>query len=101
MEIEDKKLYEKALKYKGESSQLDILIEELSEAIHATVKYKRLKEGLYEKEVLKEHLIEELGDVQIMINQTLINFNAENEFELVMSRKIERLKKRLKSLEEK
>lgn len=101
MEEYEKKLYIKALKLKGEGSQLDILGEEAAEVIHAASKYKRANEGLYEKSVLRDNLIEELSDLHIMINQILTNFDAEDDFNTIVKQKLARLDKRLDILETK
>lgn len=92
-------LYERALKLKGETSQIDIAVEELAELMQALIKYKR-NEGLYEKILLKENIVEELADVQIMIKQLIYNFDVNKEFIEMKNKKLERLKQRLDILEE-
>lgn len=96
---EAQKLYKKALELKGELSQILICIEEMGELNQALIKYVR-NEG-YEKVVLKDKIIEELADVQIMVEQLVVSFNIKDEFELERARKLERLKKRLEIMENK
>lgn len=97
--VDNKDLYEKALLLKGEISQLDITIEECSELVQAIIKYKR-NEGLYEREVLKEKIAEELCDVKVMIEQMLVTLDVEEEFNKMYDKKINRLRKRLELTEQ-
>ena len=101
IDVYSKELYTKALKIKGELSQLDISVEECAEYIQSLIKIKRCKEGLYEKEVAIEKSVEEASDVVIMIEQMLVTFDKEKLFNDIKKRKLERLEKRLKMLEEK
>jgi hypothetical protein len=91
----EKNLYEKALVMKGETAQIDISVEESAEFIQSLIKIKRCNEKLYDKEIAIEKMIEESADVMIMINQMIITFQKEKEFEQMKKKKLERLEKRL------
>ncbi len=97
---ETKKLYQKALRLKGLENQLDITIEEISELLQAIIKWRRAKIESYEKIVLVEHLSEEIGDTEIMLEQLKLSFNIEKEVDEFKNKKLKRLEKRLKILEE-
>ena len=100
VEVRSKELYTRALKLKGEISQIDISVEECAEYIQSLIKIKRCNEGLYEKDVAIEKSIEEAVDVIIMIEQMIITFNKEELFNDMKKRKLDRLDKRLNLLEE-
>lgn len=97
--IKNKELYERALLLKGIESQIDITVEEMSEATHALLKYKRLKENIITKDEAIDKIYNELADVQIMIEQMLISFDIEKKFDECKQYKLERLRKRLEILE--
>ena len=93
----EKQLYLKALSMKGETTQIDISVEESAEFIQSLIKIKRCNENLYDKEVAIEKMIEESADVMIMINQMIITFSKEEYFETMKIQKLKRLEKRLEN----
>jgi NTP pyrophosphatase (non-canonical NTP hydrolase) len=62
-----KQIYEKALTAWGRTFQMDMLVEECAELIHAIQKYKRCP--------TVDNVIEELADVEIMCEQMRLIFN--------------------------
>jgi len=69
----EKELYKRAVKYWGPGLQIEMMIEEASELIHALQKYKRHKD-----EDTTMHVCEEIADTQIMINQMALIFSKED-----------------------
>ena len=90
--IMNKTIYKEALDLWGFDTQLEMIVEECAELIHAIKKYKRDKCGVYD-------VIEECADVEIMLEQMREVFNSEIENCKLM--KIERLKNRIKIEKEK
>lgn len=88
MTSEERKIYEAALDKWGVLDQLFMLFEEVSELLNAVCKARRGR-------VQKEDIITELADVQIMLEQVTLIFNAEEEVGEEKKRKLERLKERL------
>ena len=78
-----------AIKHYGRDSQIDMMIEEMSELIKALLKYRR---SGYHQTLLCE-IREEMADVRIMLDQMKILFGATDGEE---ARKIRRLSERLK-----
>jgi len=81
-------LEEAVLKF-GQDAQLEMIIEECAELIHAIQKFKRnaCKETL-------DHVVEELADVEIMIDQSKFLFDQKDILD-VRKRKIYRLRQRI------
>lgn len=100
-EMNFEELYERAHKLKGLGPQLDITLEECAELIQAIIKYRRSHDK-YDIEVVKEHLAEEVADVEIMIEQLRVSFG--NEFDKLVAiykaQKLNRLRKRLDILDD-
>ena len=89
-------LYNKALNFWGERAQLDQVIEEAAELIVAVNHYKRRRAGS-----LRE-VIEEMADMTIMLGQLLeLLDDHRDEYTQVVDYKIQRLRERLLSYEEK
>ncbi len=70
-------IYKQAITKWGNSSQIEMLIEECSEVIQATQKLKR---AFYSKDSdrikkAEEHICEELADLSIMLEQMYIVFD--------------------------
>ena len=84
----NKQLYNKALKKYGLKMQLIVAIEELSELAKEICKVIRNKCNI-------NHLIEEIADVEIMIEQLRCFYELGLSVEIVKKEKLERLKKRL------
>ena len=81
--------YKKAIKTYGEKAQKLMAIEEMSELTKEICKDFRGK-------LNREHLIEEMADVTITIDQLMMMYGISgNEIEQMRERKIDRLKERL------
>jgi hypothetical protein len=91
MTKEEKDLYKSVLETWGLQGQIYMVIEESSELINALCKLKRGRVDLSE-------VITELADVQIMIEQMLVAFNCEEDFEKEKAFKLNRLKGLLKKV---
>jgi NTP pyrophosphatase (non-canonical NTP hydrolase) len=88
-EIEIFNTYKQAIETYGEKAQKLMAIEEMSELTKEICKDFR---GLLDR----EHLIEELADVTITIDQLMIMYEISgNELQQMCERKIERLKERM------
>lgn len=83
------RVFEKCLKEYGDTAQMDMLIEEMSELIQAVMKWRRAgnsqARGMY-----RTHIIEELADVKIMARQMEILFDCTEELEGWIDYKVER-----------
>lgn len=96
----DKKLLlevcEKCIEKYGEEKQMDIAIEEMSELIKAICKWKRNTKPS-EAVSLRDNVIEELVDVNIVCQQLYMMFVGESEtqFNSLMLFKLNRQKERL------
>lgn len=82
----------------GTAAQTDIAIEECSELIKALVKGRRNAKKGIDKE-LKEAIIDEIADVEIMMNQLIIIHSCRKEVEERIDFKIDRQIERLKNYE--
>lgn len=83
-------LYRAAIEAWGEDAQLDVAIEELSELIKEICKQKR-GIGVF------EHLVEEVADVEIMLEQIKLIFHiAEEDVAWWKSYKLSRLAENLR-----
>lgn len=82
----------RAVKTWGESSQVDIAIEEMAELTKALCKIKRAQAGC-EVTAAIGNVVEEMADVQIMLDQLRIIFHRSTEE--VEEAKLERLAGRL------
>lgn len=86
----------KCIEKYGEEKQMDIAIEELSELIQAICKWKR-NTNPAETISLRDHVIEELVDVEIVSKQLYMMFvgESETEYEAMKRFKLNRQKERL------
>lgn len=86
----------KCIEKYGEEKQMDIAIEELSELIQAICKWKRNTTPA-DTVVLRDHVIEELVDVEIVSKQLYMMFvgDSEEEYEAMKRFKLNRQKERL------
>lgn len=91
--MENKEVYIEAIKQWGDVAQVFMFIEEVGELLQEISKQYRGKSS-------KDKIAEELADVQIMLEQMTILFNAEDLINTFKYNKINRLKMRLKSLKE-
>ena len=80
----------------GEDSQLDVAIEEMSELIKELIKYKRSKIHSREKQATsREHVIEEIGDVMLMLEYLKLIFDIKpEEVEQIIKQKTMRVRER-------
>lgn len=89
-------IYKQAIFTFGVNTQLDVLIEEMSELTQALLKLRRGKrhDPFMEQigtQHIKANVIEEIADVSICLDQAIIIFACENEVEKVRRKKIMRL----------
>jgi len=87
-------LFEDCLTYWGEEAQLEMVQEECAELILAIFHYNRGREGS------KDNLIEELGDVWLMVSQ-MIHYYGQDEVEKMIDLKSERTLNKLNKYKEK
>ena len=81
-------LYDQVCDKWGIKAQLDVAIEELSELIKEICKFKRGFEN-------REHLAEEVADVEIMCEQLRFIFDFDDEVDNFKNLKLKRLEERL------
>lgn len=89
---EKNKILVRAIATYGEESQMNIAIEEMAELTKALCKYKRAQ-ATCEKDAAIGNIIEEMGDVQIVLDQLKIIFK--NDTKQMQNFKLQRLEKRL------
>ncbi len=91
--------FREALELWGEEFQMDMMIEEMSELTQALCKLKRAKrKRLRPSHVVPElasHVVEEMADVQVMIDQMTILFGIET-FNVVYRQKVKSLEERIR-----
>ena len=76
--------------------QLLMICEEMGELIQAISKMERLMDGKDKKNKHKQHIIEEIADVQIMLDELMLYYDIDpDEVKNLKSEKIQRLKKRM------
>ena len=86
---------ERAIEVYGKDMQLNVAIEEFSELIKEICKYKRGEGNL-------DHIIEEMADCRIMLEQLDIIFEISYfDMDKVLMKKLDRLEKRLEEKESK
>lgn len=81
-------IYRKAFDRFGKVNQITVAIEELSELQKELCKVLRGNMNI-------ENVVEEIADVEIMIEQLRIMFNADRDIDKVKAQKIDRLKCRM------
>ena len=81
-------IYRKAFERFGKFNQITVAIEELSELQKELCKVLRGNMNI-------ENVVEEIADVEIMIEQLHIMFNADRDIDKVKAQKIDRLKCRM------
>ena len=89
IDAQRRKIYAKALETYGKDNQIIVAIEELSELQKELTKYLRGK-------LDENHLIEELADVCIMVEQLINIFECGTGIKIVRSSKVERLTENLR-----
>jgi NTP pyrophosphatase (non-canonical NTP hydrolase) len=88
-----------AIAYYGESKQIDMAIEEMSELIKALCKSKRASAG-DARQAAQANTAEEIADVFIMLVQMVKIFGCADEVQNTVDQKIDRLKKRMQEQKE-
>lgn len=83
--MEEKEVYDSAIRIFGRNNQIDVAIEEMAELTQQLIKVKR---GIS----IESDIIEELADVQIMLDQMKILFCPVGSFESMKKMKINKLK---------
>lgn len=78
----------KAIRKYGADMQQVIAIEEMAELTKELCKYKRGQDNF-------DHIAEEIADVEIMMEQLKIMFNAHEEVDTYKAKKLKRLEERL------
>lgn len=91
--MNDRKVFETALKTWGAHAQTIMVFEEMSELQKELCKNYRGKDNV-------EQIAEEIADVQIMLEQMIIIYNCDEDVKEYRRRKVERLKIRLGIKEE-
>ena len=84
-------LLKRAINTYGVQAQKDMMIEEMSELTIAILKERRVT-GLFDREIVRENIREEMADVQIMLDQMRIIYGDCLEWH---DRKLQRLNDRL------
>lgn len=79
-------IYKKLREQNGDSAQLVVAVEELSELTKEITKCLRNKGNI-------DHLAEEVADVEIMVEQVKLIFNVQDKVELKKLFKLQRLEK--------
>lgn len=95
---------QKLADYYGFDNQSDKTIEECAELIQAIEKYKENERNNYmnedEKQEYRQHMIEEIADVQIMLDQLVYLLNCEEEMKKVIEYKVKRQLERIRKEKE-
>lgn len=90
-----KKSMEKSIDNYGQV-QLLMACEEMGELIQAISKMERLMDSKEERKKYKAHIIEEIADVSIMLDELMLYYNIKHsDVEKAKENKLERLKKRM------
>ena len=92
MQIEREEELKQILDNYGVVSQMNVAIEEMSELIKELCKYNREETPSFER---VKHIIEEMADTQIMLNQLRLIFGNDHIFEYYYDLKINRQKERI------
>lgn len=91
-----KTILKKSILSYGDSAQIDMAIEEMSELTKALLKHRRAERfGQYDMDKVQNSVSEEIADVLIMLEQLQIIFCNRCRVERIIGEKIERQAKRL------
>ena len=93
-EIKKKELYKDLIETWGETSQLRICVEEMSELTKEICKYLRFKDNSEDLETAMKNIIEETADVIICAEQIKCLF-GEEKVDQMIEYKLNRVSKRL------
>ena len=96
-EIKDPEVLQKAISKYGNRAQVDMAIEEMSELTKALLKYRR---GYFDATAddllrMRRNIIEEAADVLITVAQVIMMYNYDNEIQVAVDLKVNRLRDRL------
>ena len=91
---DDERIMRQAIETYGVQAQCDVAIEEMAELTQVVMKIRRISDGYEETMAARDHLIDEIADVGIMIDQMEMMFDAVD-VEKMRRKKLLRLKKRL------
>lgn len=94
MAPDDERIMRQAIETYGEQAQCDVAIEEMAELTQVVMKIRRISDDYEETMAARDHLIDEIADVGIMIAQMELMFGAVD-VEKMRRKKLLRLKKRL------
>ena len=88
--------YRSVIAYYGEDAQADAIIEEAAELIHAICKYRQMSRKGEDMEKAREQVIEEIGDMQIALDQAKMIYSGafedgEKRFDETKRRKLTKL----------
>lgn len=87
----ERNLHKEALDTWGENHQIDLLIEEMSELTQSLLKLRRYGDDKAKVDGLYDHVCEEIGDVEVVLQQMKLIFPIE-EIERHKTFKLNRLK---------
>ena len=90
----DERIMQQAIETYGVQAQCDVAIEEMAELTQVVMKIRRISDDYEETMAARDHLIDEIADVGIMIDQMEMMFGAVD-VEKMRRKKLLRLKKRL------
>lgn len=90
-------ILQQAITVYGESSQVDMTIEEMSELTKALLKHRRAEKfpAEWDREWTKQNIHEEIADVIIMLSQLIMIYGGEDVIRECMGKKVSRLEERL------
>lgn len=91
---DDERIMQQAIETYGVQAQCDVAIEEMAELTQVVMKIRRISDDYEETMAARDHLIDEIADVGIMIAQMELMFGAAD-VEKMRRKKLLRLKKRL------
>ena len=94
MAPDDERIMRQAIETYGVQAQCDVAIEEMAELTQVVMKIRRISDDYEETMAARDHLIDEIADVGIMIAQMELMFGAVD-VEKMRRKKLLRLKKRL------
>ena len=91
---DDERIMRQAIETYGVQAQCDVAVEEMAELMQVVMKIRRISDDYEETMAARDHLIDEIADVGIMIDQMEMMFGAVD-VEKMRRKKLLRLKKRL------
>lgn len=91
---EDERIMRQAIETYGVQAQCDVAVEEMAELTQVVMKIRRISDDYEETMAARDHLIDEIADVGIMIDQMELMFGAVD-VEKMRRKKLLRLKKHL------